>query len=227
MNQNKNEFKVWKDKNEIHFQATGSIGKPLGAIFFILLGIITYPFILLGRLFNDGKPKVNLDAYIGDTPTKPSHAIGVMISEAAEPGAKHTFQGGNKSFKTKFIISGKKPEESTAVEDDNGKFLGEIGASRFPGDSGIPMESIEIWLFDIENYTQTVQGFIRFKESLLGHHPPNWEIFVKGYEPRPDPLITKTLSLDVIITRIEYPDNDSTKEPIEVEFDLTLSVIKK
>lgn len=227
MDQNKNEFKVWKDKNEIHFQATGSIGKPLGAIFFIFLGIVTYPFILLGRLFNNGKPKVNLDAYVGDTPIKPSHTIGVMISEAAEPGDIHTFQGGNKVFKTKFTISDKRPEESLAIEDDNGKFLGELGASRFPGDSSIPMESIEIWLFDIENYTQTVQGFIRFKESLLGRHAPNWEIFVKGYEPRPDPLVTKTLSLDVVICSIAYPHNDPTKEPSEVEFELTLSVIKK
>lgn len=214
-----NKFNIWKDSDGIHFTISGSVGKYISLIILSIIKFILYPFTLIKNIASGNKSKLDIDNYLNSENlheyVKP---IDIVISNAGNPEDKHTFNGGNPTFKVKMSTQSSK---SVAIEDDHSMFLGEIGFERFPSDYDMPLESIEVWLFDVEDFTRTLKGTIYFKESALGTHKPNWEMFTPDVETKPDPINTKALSMQVGISKIDYKDN----EPRHIELDISVTPI--
>lgn len=219
-----NKFNIWKDSDGIHFTISGSVGKYISLIILSIIKFILYPFTLIKNIASGNKSKLDIDNYLNSENlheyVKP---IDIVISHAGNPEDKHTFNGGNPTFKVKMSTQSSK---SVAIEDDHSMFLGEVGISRVPTYNELPMKAIEVWIFDIHNDNlSTLAGTIHLVD--YDDKQSNYLMFMKNsLAKKPEPLITKHLSMSVVITNIYYENDDPVfGNPINVEFELEVTPI--
>lgn len=226
---NRNELKVWRNKNEIYFSATGNIGRPIGIILLMVLNFALYPFILLNHLIYGNKSRLDINSVINDNSqdkTKPKKPLTVIISQADNTTSQNTFET-ELTFKTKLVISDRYKDASISILNDASKFLGEVGAKRIPYDLNLPMEAVEVWLFDINDFTRLSSGVIQFVDTAKAKS--NYLKFMgDALIPPPNLLKTDYLESAVSIIDIEYADNDKVNGlPIKVQLKVVVIPVSK
>ena len=222
---NRNELKVWRNKNEIHFSATGNIGRPIGIVLLIILNFMLYPFILLNHLIYGNNSRLNINSFSNEKENS-KKPLTVVISQAGDVTSQNTFKD-KLAFKTKLVISNAYKDASISIENDDYKFLGEVGAKRIPYDLDLPMEAVEIWLFDINDFTRLSVGTIQFVDTVKS--ASNYLRFMKNtLVSAPDPLKTDYLEANVSILDIKYANNDPVNgDPISVQLEIVVIPISK
>ena len=210
-----NNFKIYRKNGNIHFELSGSAS--------IIAIVLLLPFFLIIFIYNLFMDK-NADSPESTKKYPSEHPSLKPWDDAIYSGEKDYRLEWSNPYRTKFkglpyykktiSFTTATPEVSSSIEDDNGDFIGEWGATvKLVGQNLLPTV-INVWLFDKIYFKETLNTYIissndNTELDILGKGGHN-RIINLNKDQRSAVMNTKTLSM--LIEVLEFSSSSQSKE---------------
>lgn len=223
-----NNFKIYRDNGKIHFELSGSA--PIIAV------VVLVPLLLIIGIYNlflgeeqsaipmSGKPKMRQakNQSLTEHPAfQPWPGAVVMGSDKYKIEWLSTYRTKFKGlpyYKETIVFTHPNTDVSLSIEDDNDDFMGEWGASIHAVGTNMLPTVINIWLFDKEDFMETLNVYIYLdnKEMVTARKNDKTLNLSTGIHS----AVLNTGTLSMLIDVVEY---SSTSQSDEVSYPKEIS----